>query len=273
MLYVVRADGTGLRKLTDGIDPSWSPDGKRIAFVRWREPWGLYVINADGSGEKLLVTEKHLRAPAWSPAGDVIATLRGRLETTPPTFFTPAGERWVHVLKAVNPASGEYEGDFPADKFALSPSWSPDEVHLTYDGERGIYITAMGKDPRLLTPELVEATDSTPAWSPKGDRIAYVRQMHDHSEIWSMNTAGGDRRRLTPAGDVVGEKAYNSVAPVWSPAPPEGGTGGRYIAFLTDRAGEWQVWVMRADGTGQRRLLDLPVTYEFNSDRILDWTW
>jgi len=275
LLYVVNANNTGLRPLTDGIDPSWSPDGKHIAFVRWREPWGLYVIHADGSGEQRLIEEKHLRAPAWSPDGSIIATLRGRLETIPPkilvipgwgTFvISPGGEVWLRVLKAVNPNTGAYEGDYPADAFILSPSWSPDGVHLVYDGDRGIYVTAMGEAPRLLTPDLVEANSMTPAWSPKGDRITYVRWMHDHWEIWSMDTAGGDKRRLTPAGTQIGEKAYNSVAPAWSP-------DGRYIAFLTDRAGKWQVYVMRADGTGQRRLLDLSVKYEFNGDRILDWT-
>ncbi len=275
LLYVVNANGTGLRPLTDGIDPSWSPDGKHIAFVRWREPWGLYVVRADGSGERRLIEEKHLRAPAWSPRGDIIAVLQGRLEDIPPqvivipgwgTFvISPGGEVWLHVLKAVNPASGAYEGDFPADAFVLSPSWAPDGQHVAYDGDRGIYVTAMGETPRLLTPNLAEANSMTPAWSPRGDRIAYGRWMHDHWEIWSMDTAGGDRRRLTPAGTQIGETAYNSVAPAWSP-------DGRYIAFLTDRAGQWQVYVMRADGTGQRRLLDLPVKYEFNGDRILDWT-
>jgi len=283
ILYVAQADGSAIYPLTDGIDPSWSPappeggtGGQQIAFVRWREPWGLYTINADGSGERQLVSEKHLRWPTWSPNGDVIATLQGRLEDIPPktitipgwgTFVVSAGgEVWLGVLKAVNPDSGTYEGDYPADEFIQSPSWSPDGQHLAYDGARGIYVTAMGEDPRLLTPELEEATNTTPAWSPTGDRIAYVRRMHDHWEIWSMNPAGGDRRRLTPSGTEIGEKAYNSVAPAWSP-------DGKYIAFLTDRDGEWRVYVMRADGTGQRQLLDVPVSYEFNGDRVLDWAW
>ena len=275
LLYVVNADGTRLRQLTDGIDPSWSPDGRRIAFVRWREPWGLYIIKADGSGEQRINPDKHLRSPAWAPQGNVIATLLGRLEDIPPQVITipgwgtfiisPGGEVWLHVLKAVNPDTGAYEGDYPADAFILSPSWAPDGRHLAYDGDRGIYITALGETPRLLTPDLAEANSVTPDWSPRGDRIAYGRWMHDHWEIWSMDTAGGDKRRLTPAGTRIGEKTYNSVAPAWSP-------DGRYIAFLTDRAGKWQVYVMRADGTGQRKLLDLPVKYEFNGERVLDWT-
>jgi hypothetical protein len=90
LLHVAQADGSATYTLTDGVDPSWSPDGApggdQIAFVRWREPWGLFVIavpdgtDADGTGERQLIAEKDLRQPAWSPGGDVIAVVRGRLE-------------------------------------------------------------------------------------------------------------------------------------------------------------------------------------------------
>ncbi|MGB9301647.1 MAG: hypothetical protein WCD51_13785, partial [Anaerolineae bacterium] len=53
-IYLVNADGTGLTRLTEGMDPSWSPDGSKLAVARWTTPWGIYTINADGSGEKLL---------------------------------------------------------------------------------------------------------------------------------------------------------------------------------------------------------------------------
>ena len=48
-IYVINADGSGLRRLTDGMDPAWSPDGKKVAFARWRDPRGIYVIDEDGS--------------------------------------------------------------------------------------------------------------------------------------------------------------------------------------------------------------------------------
>ena len=290
IIYVARADGFETYPLTAGIDPSWSPappeggtGGQQITFVRWREPWGLFVINvtdplqgADGTGERQLIAEKDLRQPAWSPSGNTIAVIQSRLETAttrhppaPPGQPTPepsSREVQLDVLKAVNPNSGVYEGDYPTDEFVRSPSWSPDGARLAYEGARGIYVTARGEDPLLLTPDLAQSTAATPAWSPRGDRIAYVRQMHDHWEIWSMTPDGTDQRRLTPVGTVAGEPVYNNVAPAWSP-------DGQYIAFLTDRAGEWRVYVMRAGGTGQRQLLDVPVSYEFNGDRVLDWTW
>jgi len=287
VIYVVNADhaapgnsGTDLHALTTGVDPSWSPDGERLAFVRWWEPWGLFTINADGAGERQLIADKDLRQPAWSPNGDVIAVVKNWLETVtsrrpgsrsvngpPPPPGDSTSQETVGVLKGVNPDTGAYyDGDYPADQYARSPSWAPDSVHLVFEGELGLNITAKGEDPFLLTPDLQDSVYATPAWSPQGDRIAYTREMHGYWEIWSMNTDGSDRRQLTAVSAPGGAPAYNNVCPAWS---PDGG----YIAFLTDRSGEWEVWVMRADGSDQHRLLDLPMelTYGFNGDRLLDW--
>ena len=83
-LYVVKADGTGEINVSNhpardivicnsdapsgGFD--WSPDSTRLAFYSYREPPGLYVVNADGSGLTFLVDGV---LPSWSPLGDLIA--------------------------------------------------------------------------------------------------------------------------------------------------------------------------------------------------------
>ncbi len=93
-LYVVRADGSGLRKLTDnGDEPTWSPDGRHIAFVTERDRNGeltygdvlraaneLYVMNADGTDARRLTWTRDLneRSPSWSGDGKRIAFHRGR---------------------------------------------------------------------------------------------------------------------------------------------------------------------------------------------------
>ncbi len=74
-IYVMNADGTNQRQLTDTPQPefgaAWSPDGGQIAFVRVLGPAvperAIYVINADGTGERYLAAGT--RVPAWQPHG------------------------------------------------------------------------------------------------------------------------------------------------------------------------------------------------------------
>ena len=81
-LYVLNADGSGKQRLADAAftTPSWSPDGRKIAFGSRSEGQkvaplgGLRVVNADGSGQQRLTNGSH---PAWSPDGRRIALTRG----------------------------------------------------------------------------------------------------------------------------------------------------------------------------------------------------
>jgi len=73
-VYVMNADGTGLRQLiADGeyhLSPAWSPDGSRIAFVGGGEDDAyIDVVNADGSGHVRLTTDGFEYEPSWSPDG------------------------------------------------------------------------------------------------------------------------------------------------------------------------------------------------------------
>jgi TolB protein len=85
-IHVIDADGNHDRQLTDSIPsynlPVWSPDGRQIVFAREARGGGLfgargdgvYVINADGSGQRRLVkTPNGVDTPAWSPDGRKIA--------------------------------------------------------------------------------------------------------------------------------------------------------------------------------------------------------
>jgi TolB protein len=82
-IFLIRADGKAQKQLTkaqkqlthvDSYNPSWSPDGRRIAFD---DGGDLYVIKADGSGlHRLTSTPQKEFDPAWSPTGRIIAFVR-----------------------------------------------------------------------------------------------------------------------------------------------------------------------------------------------------
>jgi TolB protein len=83
-LYVMKADGTHLGRLTKGpgfaARPAWSPDGKRLAFTANRE--GLYracIVNADGTGLQSISTDTDRDDyAAWSPDGRQVVVVRER---------------------------------------------------------------------------------------------------------------------------------------------------------------------------------------------------
>ncbi len=71
-IYVANADGSGLRRATEGMDPSCSPHDAQVVFARWTEPWGIYAINAEGSNERLLFSSNVARSPVFFPDGSQI---------------------------------------------------------------------------------------------------------------------------------------------------------------------------------------------------------
>jgi len=301
-IYVINADGTGLRRLTDGMEPAWSPDGKKVAFARWRDPRGLYVIDEDGSNETLIFGWVAAKGPAWSPDGSRIAFTRwygGQDSDIERSFWgfhwvQPADHWWKLGMVRLE---DRYFHDLRCYPHSLSPTWSPDGSVIAYDSDFGIHLTneegTIGDvtDDRSLFAISTDGRDISPVWSPlrqaqdtaDGSRIAFGFSQHDHWEIYVMNADGSNRVRLTQE-ELFAKPPPNNVSPAWSP-------DGRHIAFFTDRNGKWELYVMNADGSDQRPMFSmgegpvlsvvkglrpspldgLPIEYGFVAERMVSW--
>jgi Tol biopolymer transport system component len=173
---------------------------------------------------------------------------------------------WVDVVG--DPAPPRRLTSSPRDEF--SPSWSPDGRRIAYRvnpprGDTGeiwvMRVDGTGKRNLTRTPRTAEWS---PAFSPDGTRIAYYSSASGVGDVWVMRPDGTDRRNVTRNG------ALNEY-PTWSPAGRSlafnshrdgqyevyraGATGSRQRnPFASDRDGNEDVFLMRADGTGVRNL-------------------
>ncbi len=264
-IVAVNADGTRAVTLGAGLDPAWSPDGKQIAFTRWTNKQGVYVVNADGSNERLVFEVNGAKSPTWSPDGTKIAFgAVYKRESRPPRpgSSAPATVTDYWRISVVNLASGQKtDVMLDGDQQAFTPSWGADG-RFVYKGVRGLFVTSETGWPTAITSNPLQVS---PAWSPDGSKIAVMVDQHDHWDIAVLNSDGGGLTFLTSTPFVMFTKAINNVAPAWSP-------DGRSLAFLSDREGAWAVFAMNPDGSDQRKLLSLGVTYEYAAERVLSWT-
>jgi Tol biopolymer transport system component len=180
-------------------------------------PASVYVVNADGSGSRIL-TNRPLAFdahPAWSPDGARIA-----FEST------VEGKRAIWVMQADGQGLRRLT-ELTGAAVETAPAWSPRGDRIAYasdrDGNSEIYVVgADGSGSRRLTDN--PATDGVPSWSPDGTRIAFVSDRDGEPGIWAMAADGSAPARLVPGAADPGSK------PAWTP-------DGRAVAFASDRDG------------------------------------
>ena len=281
-IFTVNGDGSQLTRVTYGLDPNWSPDGKKIAFSRWNAPAGLFIVNvgdplqgADGTSEQQLFGSDRLISPRWSPDGTKLAFTRQSGGTTNDSQFCFRGTCFTFLadphwkIGVVNATSGALSEPH-CSNHCFSPTWSNDNRTLAFaDATFGILTTDTtpnsGPASNLFTQN---PAVQSPVYSPDGSKIAFMVKQSDHWEInWIL--ANGAGATAVTFADPLSFKIVNNVAPAWSP-------DGKQILFLSDRNGKWEFFVVNLDGTGLTQVLKNvtdanPISYNFSNERVADW--
>ena len=234
-IYVMDGDGKNQRRVTahPNIDqyPTWSPDGKKIAFVSNRNNVNqahkrIWVIDVDGKNPIRLTDGVSDSYPDWSPDGKTILYVAGHVPKE--HHLAPGG------IVAMD-ADGSNKR-LLKNRGGIHPSWSPDGNRIAFiSGNIGrdtqVHVMdADGGNPRQLTRDTEHK--HTPSWSPDGRHIAY----ESDGRIWVMSRDGKNQRRLT---NIVGDEH-----PTWSPqsdaiafhAERKGGGRGIYLVDVTNGA-------------------------------------
>ena len=270
-LWRQRLDSTVAVQLTDGpgydYQPDWSPDGRSIVYVTYRNDT-LSIAELDlGSGRTRLLTEDKAvnLEPRWSPDGRRIAYVSTAFNKRFHVFIADVGDAGLaHVTRLTgesrSPLRRYYYSPFDHE---ISPAWTRDGRSILYVSNRGhIHGTGgfwqMEASPGAPSHELhYEETNwrARPDVSPDGSRLLYSSYLgRNGHQLWLLPAAGGDALPIS-YGD------WDEVSARWSP-------DGRQIAFVSNRSGGLSLWLHAVEGGAEREVLITERRYRVPYGRI-----
>jgi TolB protein len=260
-IYLQRVDGTAVTKLTsddsDNAFPTFSPDGKMIAFCSTRAgAWNLYVMDTEGRNTVTITSgATQCIHPSFSPDGSRLVY----------SALGPRSNQWelwtVNLATSVRRQIG----------YGLFPSWSPDK-----ETDRIAFQRARQRGSRwfsLWTLDLIDgeahrvtevavssnAAIVSPGWSPDGKRLVFATILdpnrskkssnsHGEQDIWTVDDDGNDRRRITDGNGI-------NLSPFWA--------NDNRVYFISNRSGNDSVWSVKA-GSGNTFTAQAPKTDKSN---------
>jgi TolB protein len=224
-----------------------------VAIEAWlydvRNPTSQAVVGKVYRGAP---TDAQVRKFAHQFADEIIVKLSGGLPGVAGTQIAFVSSRngskevWVMDYDGANQRQLTY-----LKSISLTPRWSPDASRIAftcfapYGGVTSAQICMYSLDTgKPVSFPRFRGTNATPAWSPDGTQILFSSSMLGNPELFVSDVNGGRPKRLTNANGA-------SISPTWNPKT------GQTIAFVSDRGGYPQLYLMNSDGTSTTKL-DLP---------------
>lgn len=192
-----------------------------------------------GKIDTILSADKHIEAPNWHADNYLLVNSYGRMYTL---------DLLTKTMQELNTGfATECNNDhgISPDKMWLAISHNDRKDSSTKPYKSAIYILPItGGIPKRITPAVPSFWHG---WSPDGKTIAYCAERNGNFDIYTVNTSGGEEKRLTTSEGL-------DDGPDYSP-------DGKYIYFNSYRTGHMQIWRMRSDGSMPEQL-----TFDDNSN-------
>jgi prepilin-type N-terminal cleavage/methylation domain-containing protein len=268
-IYVMNADGTGQLRLTEKLGndsyPSWSPDGSQIIYSSAGK---MFAMNSDGTGRTQLSPDG---SGSYSPDGTHIVFVTYR--DLDMEIYRMKADGTEHTRLTTSPG------------YDLNPSWSPDGTQIAFSSSSRIYV--MNADGTGRTS--LDCPGENPSWSPDGTLIAFRSHRDGNYELYTTNTDGTVQERLTnntrydgtpvwsadsgevffpsSSSDGTQLRAVNAdgtgertVIASIAASPPSLTADGTRIIYRDTVGGDYEIFSINLDGTGQKRLTYAPGT-------------
>ena len=259
-LWLVAANGGEPKQLTQVGNPagghgapSFSPDGKRIAFEvdDYNNP-SAWTISIDGNDAKRIV-ESGSYEPVYAPDGKSILYTGGRVSSVFQARVNPDTGEPIGEPNQIAGIGGTFSGvrsvRFSADGRKIAYS-----ALLRREGLSSVHLRTNSSEADSAPVSLVQNTNDRnnfPAFSPDGKRIAFstCNIGGTNCDIWLINADGSNQIQLTT-------NESNELIPSWFPNMEQ-------VAFISNRTGHYTLWSINLNTKREKVLLDLTDSLDY----------
>ena len=236
----------------DARTPRWSPDQTKIAWISDGGKTELMVYDLESEGVSSLVSNVDAeQPPVWAPASDRIAYVSE--EEGEPDIYMVTLESRQKTRLTFSPQR-ERVGD-----------WSPDGEWLVFTelDKDGLFLRNPNGVNRI---ELTAGPDTDPVWSPKGDRIAFLRSEDGNRDVYVLRPTNSDNWADDTDEVAISEDENDEFSVSWS-------ADGRRLAFVVRFEDQSEIFTVLVDGSERRQLTqnmedDLMPVWSASEDRI-----
>ena len=239
-LVISDADGQNIRNaLNSGepiISPSWSPDGKKVAYVSFEDRKPVIYVHELATGRRIALSNQkgNNSAPAWSPDGKKLAVSLSRDGNTQIYSINADG---TGLRRLTRGSTIDTEPQFSADGqsiyFTSDRGGNPQIYRMSADGEQAEGAKRVTYKQGFVT---------SPRISPDGKYLAYIANVGGAFRLYILNLATGDSQALTDGS---------------SDESPSFAANGRYVLYSTKVGGKRVLAAVSVDGNS-KQVLSIP---------------